>query len=59
MIDCAAMKSAKRKEPATSEEQQRFEKFGKALMAVPKKELDRELAKDERRKERSKRNPSR
>ena len=52
MIDCAAMKSAKRKEPATSDEyRERFEKFGKALMAVPKKELDRELAKDERKKE--------
>jgi hypothetical protein len=44
------MKTAKPKEPATSEEYQRFEKFAKALMAVPKKELDRELAKDERHK---------
>lgn len=42
------MKPAKPKEPATSEEQQRFDKFAKALMAVPKKELDKELAKDER-----------
>ena len=33
---------------------QRFQKLGKALMAVPKKELDRELAKDERKKERRK-----
>jgi len=48
------MKTAKPKEPATSEEQQRFEKFAKALMAVPKKELDKEIAKDERRKERHK-----
>ena len=48
------MKTEKRKVPATSEEQQRFEKFAKALMAVPKKELDRELAKDERKKERVK-----
>ena len=47
------MKSAKTKEPATSEGQQRFEKFAKALIAVPKKELDRELAKDERKKHRS------
>jgi hypothetical protein len=44
------MKTEKRKEPVTSEEQQRFEKFGRALMAVPKKELDKELAKDARKK---------
>lgn len=44
------MKIAKPKETATSEEQQRFEKFAKALMAVPKKELDKELAKHERKK---------
>jgi hypothetical protein len=48
------MKTAKRKEPATSEHQERFERFGKALMAVPKKELDKELAKHERKKEQSK-----
>jgi hypothetical protein len=46
------MKATKTKEPETSEEYQRFEKFGKALMAVPKKELDKELAKHERIKER-------
>lgn len=51
MIDCAAMKATKRNEPATNEAQERFEKFAKALMAVPKKELDRELAKDARKKE--------
>ena len=51
MIDCTAMKTAKTKEPETSEEYQRFEKYAKALMAVPKKELDRELAKHERKKE--------
>jgi len=44
------MKAAKPKEPATSEQQERFEKFAKALMAVPKKELDKELSKHERRK---------
>jgi hypothetical protein len=44
------MKTQKPKEPATSEEYERFEKFAKALMAVPKKELDRELAKHERHK---------
>ena len=48
MIDCAAMRTEKRKESATSEEQ-RFEKFGKALMAVPKKELDK-VANDVRKK---------
>jgi hypothetical protein len=50
VIDCLAMKTVKSKEPATSGEYQRFEKFAKALMAVSKKELDRELAKDERKK---------
>ena len=50
MIDCVDMKAAKPKEPATSDIQERFEKFAKALMAVPKKELDRELAKHERAK---------
>jgi hypothetical protein len=34
--------------PKTTPEQERFERFGKALMAVPKKELDKELAKHER-----------
>jgi hypothetical protein len=47
------MKATKPKEPETSEEYQRFEKFGKALMAVPKKELDKELAKHDRKKERT------
>jgi hypothetical protein len=32
--------------------EERFKRFAKALMAVPKKELDRELAKDERKKKR-------
>jgi hypothetical protein len=50
MIDSTAMKTAKPKETATSDIQERFEKFAKALMAVPKKELDRELAKHERAK---------
>jgi hypothetical protein len=45
------MRQAKTKEPVTSEAQERFEKFAKALMAVPKKELDKELAKHERRKQ--------
>jgi len=40
---------AKPKESETRDEhRERFEKFGKALMAVPKKELDKELAKHER-----------
>lgn len=52
------MKTEKRKEPATSAGQQRFEKFAKALMAVPKKELDKELAKDERKKQQAKRRNS-
>jgi hypothetical protein len=50
------MKSAKSKEPETSEPiEDRFNRFAKALMAVPKKELDRELAKHERKKESKKR----
>ncbi len=53
------MKTEKRKEPATSDAQERFEKFAKALMAVPKKELDKELAKDERKKARQKREHAR
>jgi len=36
----------------TSQSFERFERLAKALVAVPKKELDRELAKDERKKER-------
>jgi len=34
----------------TSQSFERFERLAKALVAVPKKELDKELAKDERRK---------
>lgn len=47
------MKSAKTKEPETSEEYRRFEKFAKALIAVPKQEIDKELAKDSRQKKHS------
>jgi len=47
-VDFGSMKTAKPKEPATSEEYQRFEKFARALMAVPKKELDRELVKPQK-----------
>ena len=36
--------------------EKRFQRFAKALMAVPKKELDKELAKDERKKQVKKRN---
>jgi len=51
VIDCAAMKTkSATKEPATIKMPENFERFAKALMAVPKKELDRELAKDERKK---------
>jgi len=35
---------------------ERFERLAKGLMAVPKKELDRQLAKDERKKAEKKRN---
>jgi hypothetical protein len=44
--------STKSDKPKTkSKEEERFYQFAKALIAVPKKELDRELAKDLRRKE--------
>jgi hypothetical protein len=36
----------------TSQSFERFERLAKALVAVPKKELDKELAKDERKKSR-------
>lgn len=48
------MKVVMRDEPKTTTEFQRFKKFAKALMAVPKKELDKELAKYERKKQRKK-----
>jgi hypothetical protein len=42
------MKAPKRDKPATEEPlEDRFNRFAKALMAVPKKELDKELAKHE------------
>jgi len=45
------MTTPKRDKPATEEPlEKRFDRFAKALMAVPKKELDKELAKDERKK---------
>jgi hypothetical protein len=44
------MKS-KTSKPKTTPEEQRFTQFAKALMAVPKKELDKEIAKDERKKQ--------
>jgi hypothetical protein len=34
----------------TSQSFERFERLAKALVAVPKKELEKELAKDERKK---------
>lgn len=34
----------------TSQSFERFERLAKALVAVPKKELDKELAKDQRKK---------
>ena len=49
------MKTPKRDKPATDEPlEDRFNRFAKALMAVPKKELDKELAKDDRAKSRKK-----
>jgi len=51
------MKVVMRSKTATSEPlEKRFNRFAKALMAVPKKELDKELAKDERKKKQKKEN---
>jgi hypothetical protein len=44
------MTTPKRDKPATNEPYERFEKFAKALMAVPKKELDKQMAKDKRKR---------
>lgn len=52
------MKVATKSKSKTSEPiEQRFNRFAKALMAVPKKELDKELAKDERKKAKQKHPP--
>jgi hypothetical protein len=46
------MKTPKRDKPATDEPfEDRFNRFAKALMSVPKKELDRETTKDQHEKE--------
>jgi len=51
------VKKAKIKPPPNWEDTpqsfERFERLAKALIAVPKKELDRELAKDERKKQKT------
>jgi hypothetical protein len=44
------VKKTKPKASAPSEEYQRFEQFTKALMAVPKKEIDQQKAKYEKQK---------
>lgn len=50
------MKVPKRDKPATEEPlEDRFNRFAKALMAVPKKELDQELFKHEQKNKTSKR----
>jgi hypothetical protein len=43
------------REAVTPKMPEDFERYAKALMAVPKKELDKELAKHERRKQSPKR----
>jgi hypothetical protein len=44
--------STKSTKPQTkSKDEERFYKFATALMAVPKKELDKQIAKDERKKQ--------
>jgi len=44
------MKTTDRIDSKTSQSFERFERLAKALVAVPKKELDKELAKHERKK---------
>jgi hypothetical protein len=46
-------KITERIDSKTSQSFERFERLAKALVAVPKKELDKELAKDERKKRRN------
>jgi len=48
------MKTKTRKEPATSEEYQRFEKLAKQLIAVPKSEIDKREAEYQEHKKASK-----
>ena len=45
------MKITRPKSAQSEPMEERFQRFAKALMAVPKKELDKELAKHENRKE--------
>ena len=49
------MKTAKPKEPATSEEYARFEKLAKQLISVPKSEIDKRQAEYEKKKAAKKR----
>jgi hypothetical protein len=44
-------------EPDSSQPFEKFERLAKGLMAVPKKELDEQIAKYERKKKRSKNKP--
>jgi hypothetical protein len=44
------MKAKTDKPKTKSKDEEKFYQFAKALIAVPKKELDKELAKDERAK---------
>lgn len=55
MLECSTM-STKTDKPKTKDEE-RFYQFAKALIAVPKKELDKQLAKHERLKANQKDSP--
>jgi hypothetical protein len=51
------MKLVMRSKTATSEPlEKRFNRFARALMAVPKKELDKELAKEQKKKQKHRAN---
>lgn len=48
------MKTTDTIDSKTSQSFERFERLAKALVAVPKKELDKKLASDERKKDKAK-----
>jgi hypothetical protein len=48
------MKSKSDKPKTTDKNEERFYRFATALMAVPKKELDKQIAKENRRREKRK-----
>ena len=54
MLESPSMSTKTDKPKTKSKDEERFYQFATALMAVPKKELDKELNKHERKKEKRK-----